>query len=355
MPLLTIPRNTYPLAPTGYAPYWQAGKRQPTEIRMTGKVPLWVTFHDGGLPGRIQHVMIVRVRPDLEVVLVGKFRDEIIDDKIEAAIQNRRSKARWPERSWWVSHVVYLAQPPKRQASKKSRRFNFKRFCMGSLVCSDHQSRMLAFVPVSRLKLNVLPYAPAADSGTEDAPDLSFQVDTSNQQQKSIRAYLTKLAELERWERNLVSRAMCHLLGRTYIEALMTASENIVGGDFTVNQKTFLDAHHSNMQSKPEAFRPIRWLQTPENDDDKRCRQMTLTITRFPMGNGPDPEMSVRPWIPEELRQVLSPRMPVEPYSNMCLQIAADSSNRDLSLRWIINPLVEYEYPPSTTGSDNKM
>jgi hypothetical protein len=340
MPLPVIPRNTYPLHPVGYAAYWQVRSSKRMQPAITGHVPIWVSFHDGGGRGRVLHLLLVRVRPELEVVIVGKFRQETFVDEIERTVRERLSKPRWPERSWWVSHVVYLAQPPRRPPNVRRRGLNYQRFCMGRLVGTGGESRMLAFIPVARLKLNVL--AASGDKSMGDAVDLRIDVDCSNREQRAVREYVTRLAALERWERRIVNRALGHLLGESYINAVITASEQIVGGDYTTTQKVMSDAMYSEMKSPPEVFRPVRWLRAPENDDDRRSRQTILAITRFPMGRGPDAEMSVRPWFPPALQGVVAPLVSIEPYANMALEVVPDQRNHDVAYRWVVNPLQPY-------------
>ncbi len=342
MPLVKIPRNTYPDTPTGYAAYWRASSSAPFGLHLGGKVPLWVTYHDGGPKGRYQHVIIVRVCPDLEVVLVSAFSGEIILEKIEDAIKKRRSKARWPERLWWISHVVYLASPPKRKPKKPLRDFNFKRFCLGRLMCSDRRARMLAFIPVSRLKVNVVPIAVSKASNSDTDPHLRFEVDASNQQQRSLRSFVTKLADLERWEQKLVKRALGHLLGRGFTDVLIQAPEQIAGGDFTNTQQRLIESQHSALKAKAEDFRPVRWLGQPESKEIRHIRAIWITITRFPMGGGPDPEMSVRPWIPPELCRIFAPLVPIDPYVNLGFQLEPDPKSHSVMIRLVIGPLIEY-------------
>lgn len=337
MPLPVIARNTYPLHPTGYAAYWQnGGSSRGAGLQVTGRVPVWASYHDGGGEGRIIHLLLVRVLPQVEVVIVGRFKDEIIVEEIERAIRARLSKPRWPERKWWVSHIVYLSQPPKRRPVSRRRAARYDRFCRGRLATSGGRAHMLAFIPLSRLKLNVGP----ADGGAR--ADVRLAVDDSKVRQQEMRAFVAKLAELERWERRIVHQALGHLLGNSYLDAVAQGSEQIAERIHGVQKSHSGHQIRSLLSRPPEDFQPARWLRDPDHPDHRRLNQMLLTISRFPMGMGPDPELSVRPWVPTSLQAVLAPTVPVECSDNMAMEILPDPENHSVAIRWVINALLPY-------------
>lgn len=339
MSLPTIPRNAYPLRPSGYAAYWQRKQTSQGQILAPrGCVPLWVTYHDGAGPGRILNVMVVRVRPDMEVVLIGRFGDDIRSLEIERVIRGRLSPSSWPERVWYISHIVYVAQPGKRK--KSGSRFRYERFCTGAVTIRREKSYMLAFIPVSRLKVDVRPRS--QEDVLDEQCHVHFEVDASKQRYASVRSFVTRLAQMERWEQNIVHLALGHLFGTSYVDALTRASSQLGKVGIPELSKMRSERLRSLLSRPSEGFRPPRWLKDPDSDEDRIIVQALIGITRFPMGGGPDPEISLRPWLSPALLDVMSPTVPISPCSDIAIEILPDRSSGSFAIRAVVGALNAY-------------
>lgn len=328
--LPSIPRNSYPNRPHGYADFFSA-HRSDRKIRRAGHVPVWTTFYDAAGPPRMACVLIIRILPTLEVVLLGAFRKEPVS--IKRAIKERLRKSHWPERNWWVSHVTYVAKPPKRQ----SEILNAGRFCNGLVRLGPNRMRLLAHVSVPRLRVVVEPRE------REDASvaDVGVFVDESKSARSGIQRFLLGLASLERWERPLVHRALGHLLGISYGLAMERGISQLgTAIDVAIRQEC---AHlRSYLNSPCEEFKPIRWLRDSDPPESGLVGDIMLGFSRLPMGGGPDLELSLRPHIPPELRDVVQPTLLVEPSQNMAILFDPHPRTKEVQFRWVINPLSQY-------------
>ena len=337
-----IPSNTYPLKPTASAAFWQLIERDGTKrVASTGKVPLWVCCHDGGGPTRIVTVLIVRVLPTAEVVLVGNFQDEAVWQKTETVMTARRSKSSWPERVWWVSHVVYLAQPSKRKTSlhqRKRIRPWYARFCNGRLVVRPKQSSMLAYVPVQRLKVMITPN----QSKTVIEPDIEFSADESNRYKPAVTRFFSSLLELPQPEQNLIHKALGHRLGDSYVSALSDASSRFAVAAGLRRASDSASSLREFMSEDAEQFETPDWLDAPQNDGIRCLMLSTLAFTRFPMGDGPDPEFAVRPWLPEALVGILDVKQPIDPSMDIACELVPMKKERAVLAREVIGALSAY-------------
>jgi len=358
--LAVIPKNSYPLKPSGYAQYWQAVKMNVRMNLLTrGRIPVWNVFHDGAGEGRIVSVLLVRVRPDIEVVLIGEFSNKIVS--VHDAIRKRLSMPKWLERNWYVSHLVYLAQPQKRKGTSKKAvsEFNFERFCYGSLIVRPNQSYLLAFVPVPRLKVVIIPSTQSAVDKANPAknPDVGFYVDRSKAYRRRLRAFVDGLSDLERWERRIVHRGLGHLLGPSYVNAMTDAVMEftaVIGGQEPATEKSAKyddkkggKSASSNsvlelLSDQAEGFEPVSWLNEPDVEGGDLFHQAWLGMSRFPMGGGPDLELALRPSIPRELVSVIRPIVPRLPYVNEAVEFVPDPRSGQVKYRMILNPFAPY-------------
>src|SRR5262245_40752267 len=93
--LPSLPPNSYPLRPTGYVQY-SCACRNSERLTPSGRAPVWDLFHDGAGSRRIAQVLLIRITPSIEVVLVSAFRDSVTS--VDDAIRKRLTKPKWTER-----------------------------------------------------------------------------------------------------------------------------------------------------------------------------------------------------------------------------------------------------------------
>ena len=116
-----IPADIYPVRPSGFATYFAWPTGSDGHLPASGQVPVWMTFAASGY-GRFKVQMLVRVRPEIEVVLESPSREKEAWQETDAALRKRLTLPSWPERNWWVARLIYVAQPAKRTPTEKSTR-----------------------------------------------------------------------------------------------------------------------------------------------------------------------------------------------------------------------------------------
>lgn len=346
-----IPPNTYPLRLSTTVAYWQAiPQKDGLKLDLTGRVPMWVGYHDGGGVGRALTILLIRIRPDMEIMLVGKFREELVWERTERAIKKRLSKSNWPDRSWYLSHIIYLARPPKKRSKAAIRergRSWFAHLCSGKLNIGRDRRLMLAYIPLRRLKLVANP----GKKGSSADADVLFEIDPSKNQRKNIVRFVTALMELERWEQELVHTALGHLLGPDYLLPLSQAAERFIKATGAVVVANVSNKMRELLRSPPEEFRMPQWLREPSLPNSRLFLTGVIFLTRFPIGHGPDPEFSVRPWLPEVLQDIITMKCPMGPAIDFIYELKPDPKSHAVLMRPVLGELQLYR-PVQEENSD---
>jgi hypothetical protein len=339
-----IPRNTYPAPPVGYARYRVAKVIGHKWIfNDQGQVPIWNSINDGAGPEAAFHVLIVRVCPYLEVILVGDRINNPVP--LTDAISTRRDISKWPARILYFSHLAYLPPPaPKRRnRPRKAYDEDYWKLSWGGLW-DGRRMRLLMLVPFPRLKAVIKPATQPRGISRRRNPSPSLQphlmldVDCTKQQLGSILDFMVAVAKLRPETQHLIHRALGHLAGQSYVNAL-DYGLNHLGG---TSVRAFID--ESNLWRKPaEDFKPVRWL-APLSLNANNVANTWLSMSRFPMPGSWDGEVELRPLhrIRLGLDAARAP-VPVRPFlTNECFCLQPDRSRRAVTIAWVLNALSQH-------------
>lgn len=244
-----------------------------------GRVPVWASY-TSGLVGGDRNLLIIRVLPQIELILMS---DALVKPlEVRRAIQTRLSKARWPVRNWFVSHLVYLTRVTKKP---RGDRWATNRLCMGRIPDRRGKFQQLAFIAIPPLAVNLQPAKKKANT----IWDFEIQLALQPQNQEGWHAFAFWLAQCKPWERVIVFRSLSHLLPLDLVDML----ERVLGQICWRIQNLSQPNSCSKLQlsrdvlclawSPPEAFTHSFASDQERPPEEQLFRQVLCGITRMPM------------------------------------------------------------------------
>jgi len=220
-----IPQWAYPSRPSGWVRYggFKKSDADPTKFAPVwrGRVPVWASctgdIHDGDC-----HLLIIRVLPEIDVILAADWIECDDPAQIHNAIHERKPAKRWPVRNWRLSHLAYLThvvQKPKPGSTATLR------LCGGRLPDTRKKLQQLAFITLPEVPVTIVP---ASKTGTEDW-DIQIKI---SKQPKAMRSWYDLalwMALYEPWERTMVFKALGHLMPHDMQYVLESTCGRILG------------------------------------------------------------------------------------------------------------------------------
>ena len=96
------------------------------------------------------------------------------------------------------------------------------------------------------------------------------------------------------------------------------------------------------LMNPPEDFRMPPWIGAPDHNGIRLSMTTTMFQMRFPLGRGPDPEYSVRPWLPPGLKDIILVDSPIFPAIDAVTELVPILDQGAVQSREVIGALGPY-------------